>query len=114
MRRRHLLASFLVVPALLISGCGIVIPPVTPDLVRTAQGRWPEITDHQLEQGRALYTTRCNTCHHLHDPRDEGEAEWPKYVAEMGDKAKLSQGEKDLILRYLLAARSELEKPSAK
>jgi len=93
----------LILAGLVLAGCGPVIPPVTPDLVTTAQARGMATDLAQLERGRSLYTTRCSTCHALHDPQEKTVAEWPALVEVMGARAYLPEGQRRDLLAFLMA-----------
>lgn len=56
----------------------------------------------QLQQGRALYLDKCTRCHTAVGPKTIRGAEWPAHVAEMSERAKLTQADHDLIVRYLV------------
>lgn len=90
--------------ALLLVGCGPVVPPADAALVAIAQKRWPEANAIQLEQGRLLFTTRCTTCHALRDPAKYGPADWSYYLKIMGPRAQLADAERQAVERYLVAA----------
>ena len=95
--------------ALLLAGCGPVLPPADATLVVIAQKRWPEANAIQLEQGRLLFTTRCTTCHELRNPAKYSPADWSYYVREMGSRAQLADSERQAVERYLVAARDLAE-----
>ena len=98
----------LILLSVMLTGCGPVIPPVTPDLVTTATARGV-ITDlPQLERGRSLYTTRCNTCHALHDPLEKTVAQWPALVEIMGARAYLPEPHRRDLLAFLMATGAPL------
>jgi cytochrome c5 len=99
MPRRLTLAGL----ALALAGCGAVIPPVTPDLVAQAKARGVVTDTAQLERGRMIYTTRCNTCHSLHDPTEKTVAQWPGVVAIMGPRAYLPEAQRADVLAFLQA-----------
>ena len=41
-----------------------------------AQKTWPSATLQSLEEGRIIYTTKCNTCHDLKNITTRREASW--------------------------------------
>ncbi len=86
-----------------LAGCGAVIPPVTPALVAQAKARGVATDAAQLERGRMIYTTRCNTCHSLHDPTEKTVAQWPGVVAIMGPRAYLPEAQRADVLAFLQA-----------
>lgn len=95
------LGTLLVV--LTLAGCGV--PRVTPELVTIAQRSDPTTSGERLESARALYVTRCSSCHSLNLPRDYDEREWHEWMPKMGRKAKLNRVQESEILAFILAAR---------
>jgi hypothetical protein len=50
---------------------------------------------------------RCSGCHPLHRPDTQPAARWATLVDKMAPRARLSDSERDLVLRYLTAASAE-------
>jgi hypothetical protein len=98
-------AVFFTTAALFLGGCGAVIPRVTPELVVLAQQRETTVNTESLERSRALYVTRCSSCHSLSDPRDYTEKEWPDWMHKMARKAKINAEQEQHLLLFVLAAR---------
>ena len=85
-------------------------PPVTAEVVRLP-GKSPESKRHrltmsQLNEGRTLFVSRCIECHTLPPVWHYTNAEWPRLVDSMADRANLKPGERDAIVGYILAARA--------
>ena len=63
------------------------------------------VTDYvtliELKSGRDLYLNKCSNCHDLHLPHEFTHDEWVVEVNKMQPKAKITDSEKELILRYL-------------
>jgi hypothetical protein len=59
------------------------------------------IQQEQLLSGRKLYVDHCGSCHNLHLPKEYNGEGWKKQLDEMQVKAKITDEEKKLILRYL-------------
>ncbi|MGB4849565.1 MAG: hypothetical protein WBP41_16700 [Saprospiraceae bacterium] len=55
----------------------------------------------QLLAGRKLYVDHCSGCHNLHFPKEFTTEQWISNLDEMQVKAKISDLEKQLILKYL-------------
>lgn len=55
----------------------------------------------QLLSGRKIYVDHCGSCHNLHLPKEYDAVGWKKQLDEMQAKAKISEDEKQLVLRYL-------------
>ena len=98
-------AAFFTTATLILGGCGAVIPRVTPELVALAQQREKAASAGYLEESRALYVTRCSSCHSLNDPRDYTEEDWPGWMHKMARKAKISSEQEQQLLVFVLAAR---------
>lgn len=96
--------------ALVFAGCypakGPAPGPVSPATLQAATTRWPESTSESLETGRAAFLGNCNKCHGYPDVHKVGEGEWPSIVKRMGKKAGLDEGQKELLLHYILAERA--------
>jgi hypothetical protein len=88
----------------LSSGCAGRLPPPTEADALRASSRYPGTTVADLTRGRRMYVERCSGCHALVSPAQKGPDEWPKFVAEMTERAKLSEGSANEILRYLVTA----------
>ena len=55
----------------------------------------------ELLSGRTLYVDHCSSCHNLHLPKERDAIGWKKQLDEMQVKAKITDGEKELIYKYL-------------
>jgi mono/diheme cytochrome c family protein len=76
--------------------------------------RWPGTTLQDLERGRALYVRRCAGCHTLFLPGAYPPAAWPGLVDAMAAKARLRPGERDDVVRFLVAVASDGGNTSAR
>jgi len=88
----------------------VQIPQATEIDVKRAALRRPRTTLADLERGRTLYLSRCTSCHRPIEPMGFRAQEWPGYVAEMQERARLGQDEAELVVLYLVtmaAQRSE-------
>jgi len=105
--KRSLLVLFLGVSLLGLAVCGPawVPPPVSPELVKRGQARFPDVTAEQLGRGREILVTRCTRCHRLPFPNAYSESKWPRIVDRMGRKARLDAADKQILLRFMLANR---------
>ena len=81
-------------------------PGVTPAMVSYAARRWPDATAAQLDHGRNLIQERCIECHHRPGPEMAQAAQWPRVLRQMAPRSKLSDGERETVLRYLLSAQA--------
>jgi mono/diheme cytochrome c family protein len=92
-----------------LAACGgSPIPrPTQADAVRGG-ARFPGVTLDELSRGRALYVSRCGSCHALKGPAELSAERWDTAVGEMrtNNGVKLSDAEAQAIVRYLAVAAS--------
>jgi mono/diheme cytochrome c family protein len=79
--------------------------PVTPAVVRA--GAAQHHNERTLREGRALFVSRCIECHTLPAVQKYTAAAWPHLVDKMAKRADLKPTERDAIVAYVLAARSQ-------
>ena len=85
-----------------LPGCvGGRLPQITPVQAQWAGQQWPGMELAQLGQGRRLYVNRCSGCHNLVLPAAKDLDQWKLILAKMAVKAKLNEGQRELIWRYL-------------
>jgi mono/diheme cytochrome c family protein len=90
--------------AVALAGCaGRLAMPTEADAVRAA-AHWPGTTVNELTRGRALYVSRCASCHSLYQPREFPPQKWGSFVGEMAERAKLSPLEVNQLVHYLMTA----------
>lgn len=83
------------------SGCAGLLPePRVEDLVRS-NPTYPGLQLSDLRQGRALYMKYCAGCHALHAPSERDSLQWERSMSKMQLKAKIDDGTKDSIMKYL-------------
>ena len=99
---------------LLMSACAASLPEVGPREVEIAAQRWPDVGQADLVQGRETYIARCSSCHNLYSPMRRAADAWAPMVDKMAPRAKLRPGERDQILKYLIAARLAAEEAVGK
>lgn len=56
----------------------------------------------KFPEGRALYLSKCTACHRAYDRKSYNTEQWYALLNNMGNKAKLSVDEKELILKFLM------------
>lgn len=78
-------------------------PPVTPAFLSAAKVSTPQ---NLLEEGRRLYTSRCNQCHDLEMLDSRSESGWKSEVSSMARRAKIDEKQQNIIVQYLTAART--------
>lgn len=94
-------AAVMAATALVVAGCATLAQPTALDAAWAAK-RWPEVTQAELQRGRALYVKRCAGCHALRLPERYPAASWEHHVDEMGKRAHLAPEEREPVLHYLL------------
>ena len=91
------------------AGCAASLPRPSAATATRAQGRWPDSTFAQLEQGRSVFVQRCSGCHALPLPDSRTEAQWKKVLDEMAEEAKLTVDERVLVERFVLSVRTRAD-----
>jgi len=89
--------------ALPVACVGASAPPSTPADAQWAQSRWPGTTVADLDRGRGVFLSKCSACHSLPSAGAKTPDEWGQVMTEMGDAARLSGSDRDVVLRYLSA-----------
>lgn len=67
----------------------------------TLQNVTPKATLEELAKGRKLYINNCASCHTLYPPERFDTIHWQKAIEKMAPKAKISNEDKALILKYV-------------
>jgi mono/diheme cytochrome c family protein len=75
--------------------------------VASASMRWPGVTESLLSAGRDLFLANCNRCHGYPDLAAIPDDRWPPILEKMAQKSHLGGEERDEVLHYVLAVRSE-------
>ena len=58
-------------------------------------------TLQELQQGRSLYISNCNSCHSLVSPDDYTPAQWKSILSSMAPKTGMSSSEILLVTKYV-------------
>ncbi|MBS1636850.1 MAG: hypothetical protein JST26_13115 [Bacteroidetes bacterium] len=78
--------------------------PSTETLVNIAKSKWPDITAATINEGKDLYQSgACTGCHGPKNITKRSAEEWPGIIDRMATKAKISDTQKDAVLKYVLA-----------
>ncbi len=91
-----------------LSSCGTTSfapPPVTEKLARAGARQHVDLAT--LNEGRALFTSRCIECHTLPAISQHSATEWPRLIDEMAGRASLKSTQRDAVLAYILVAHSQ-------
>ena len=101
-----LLLAFLVVIACLVA-CESVnyVPPATPQMAAATKGRPGDVA--LLQKGRTLLVHRCIECHTLPPLWHYKTEDWPEIVNSMSHRASLKPADRDAIVAYIIAVRSQ-------
>ncbi len=102
--------KILLVLAIIVTACSSskLLTPTQADADRMTD-KYPDITLAQLTEGKSLYQSKCTACHPAKNPTKWTPQEWDKIVPGMVNKAnkkqeKISESEKDLIMKYVQTA----------
>lgn len=82
-------------------GCSVAL-----QLPTVADAQRENVSLDTLLQGRQLYINNCASCHTLYLPNHLTRNEWHKQMEPMQKKAKISDKQKDIILKYLYSGSS--------
>jgi mono/diheme cytochrome c family protein len=104
---RRLATLSLVASLGVTAGCAAALRHPAPQDALLVAPRWPGTTLDDLERGRSLYVRRCSGCHTLVLPGAHPPEEWPRLVDEMAAKGRLRSGERDDVVRFLVAVASD-------
>ena len=80
------------------------VPPVTPQMAAPKRGQRVDVV--VLRKGRTLLVNRCIECHTLPPLWHYSVEDWPKIVNTMSHRASLKPAERDAVVAYILAVRS--------
>jgi hypothetical protein len=87
-----------------------VAPPpgaLSTNSVASASTRWPGVTARSLSTGHDLFLANCDVCHGYPDLTAIPDERWPGILEKMARKSHLGAEERDAILHFVLASRSE-------
>ncbi|HEX4449171.1 MAG TPA: hypothetical protein VH044_20675, partial [Polyangiaceae bacterium] len=73
----------------------------------SASARWPGVTADSLSHGREVFVASCNACHGYPDLTAIADERWPGILEKMAKKAGLGPEDRDAVLHFVLASRSE-------
>ena len=73
--------------------------------VEAAKIKFPDATIETLKQGRSLYYGVCTNCHGAKKITNFSADELPGIIDHMARKAKISDEEKDAVLKYVMGVK---------
>jgi len=90
-----------------LAGCESLnyVPPATPQMAAATKGR--PVNAALLQKGRTLLVHRCIECHTLPPLWHYKTEDWPEIVNSMAPRASLKPADRDAIVAYILAVRSQ-------
>jgi len=95
----------------LLVGCQSIsyapAPPVTSQMLAASVRKESHANIAMLRQGRTLFVHRCIECHTLPVVRHYRIDEWPGIVSSMSHRASLKPAEREAIVAYISAVRSQ-------
>ena len=98
--------GLLVVVACLVACESInYVPPANPQMAAAIKGRPVNVA--LLQKGRTLLVHRCIECHTLPPLWHYKIEDWPEIVNSMAHRASLKPADRDAIVAYILAVRSQ-------
>jgi hypothetical protein len=100
-------ASIFIVLACVLASCELTnyVPRVTSRMA-TARKR-QQVNLAMLREGRTLLVRRCIECHTLPPLWHYRTEDWPEIVNSMSLRASLKPAEREAIVAYILAVRSQ-------
>ena len=81
------------------------VPPATSQMAAATKGRAVNVA--LLQKGRTLLVHRCIECHTLPPLWHYKTEDWPEIVNSMSHRASLNPADRDAIVAYILAVRSQ-------
>lgn len=70
------------------------------------QTQYKGVTMGTLSEGHAIYTGACTKCHGARSIYSREEGRWPSIIESMASKSKLTEVQKDAVLKYVLAIKA--------
>ena len=95
----------------LLVGCQLIgyapAPPVTSQMLAAPGRTESHATIAKLREGRTLFAHRCIECHTLPPLWHYSSENWPGIVTRMSHRASLTDAQRDAVVAYILAVRSQ-------
>lgn len=98
--------GLLLLPCVLLWGCGGGLGLASEGQLRAAGATRPWLTARELEVGRTVFIERCGSCHSLPLAESRSPSQWPGEVARMATVARLTGDQQAQIEAYLVAMSS--------
>jgi hypothetical protein len=82
-------------------------PPVTSQMLAPSFRKESHANFAMLREGRTLFVHRCIECHTLPSVWRYRTDEWPGIVSSMSHRSSLKPAEREAVVAYILAVRSQ-------
>jgi mono/diheme cytochrome c family protein len=105
-KTNHFGVAILIIGFVMACGTALYIPKESASISKE------ELKD--LQEGRALYISKCGSCHTLFLPEQFNNVQWKMQVERMAVKANLTSEEEEAILKYVTKNDSTLFKEPIK
>jgi len=93
--------------AILFAGCAasnIALTSTENASYKYGKSKFKGYTKAMFDQGRTVNAKSCDRCHKLKDPANFTEEQANKIIPNMAKKAKLSEADKDILLKFYIAS----------
>lgn len=93
--------------AILFTGCAtskVALTAVEDANYKYGKGKFTSYTKKQFLEGKLVNEKNCGSCHKLKDPARFTEQQLNKIIPNMAKKAKITDAEKDVVLKYYVAS----------
>lgn len=86
-------------------------PPAlpSPKAMRYVQSKWADVTADSIAVGRRRFIDKCGSCHDHPNVALVAEQRWNAIVERMAPKASLDTEDTKRVLRFILAAKRDIE-----
>ena len=91
----------------LFASCVNSTPPVVTPEMAAGKNADRTVAMAKLQHGRILFASRCIECHTLPPVNAHDATEWPCLVGWMAKRASLKPDEREAMIAYLVAARTQ-------
>lgn len=93
--------------AVLLASCAaskVVMTDTESANYKYGKTKFTDYSKVQFVEGKTLTEKNCGSCHKLKDPTRFTEQQLNKIIPNMAKKAKITDAEKDLVLKYYVAS----------
>jgi cytochrome c len=105
--------NVIIFSVMVLAACSPKVYKLSEDDATRGGIKFPGLTLAELNEGKALYETKCTTCHAAKRPGSKNEQEWRKIVPSMAEASKnkgkgvITEAEQDNILKYVITMASK-------